>query len=282
MKAQLLILTILMTLLACNTNNDKSASAKGGKNVQDFTATLDTLNKADMNNISRAVSLFDNEIKQKEEGDNALPHLLKYINQSVDTLNDILEPNGDQYASLVYDTVKMPSPQQASFIKTVMNNHLQLLRDGEGGVYLEYDYGWLSKNIGNKLSDPVKQYLEITATEATQPLTRDAAIMLPPQTFVERLVNIENLQKQALPADMSEDLKKVNKLYMNALLFGADNTPAVDYNTLQFTPAFQQAYNHLLSKYPQSAAAAKVKEWQQVVVTKNGKAIDDYIQKNSL
>ncbi len=282
MKAIIISIAAATMLFACNSAENKGTNGKlaGNYAPENFDDSLAALNKTDMGNLSVAVNQFEESVDNEKEGDAALPQLLQYITASLDTLNDGLAKNGSEYVSLVTDSIKTPTAKQLALVKNMTAHHTQLQNDGEGGIYLEYDYAWLLKEIGDDLSDPVKDYLRITADEASMPLSRDGAIVLPLQTLADRVLNTEKLQTQQLPATFANDIKKVNTYYSNALLFGADNTPSITRGSTKIAPQFDQAYSYVVSKSPQSAIAAKIGEWRNVVATGKRAEIDKFMKAN--
>lgn len=279
----LFVLLAAVTMLACN-NDDKKAnsatSAEPTKATRNFTEELAKLDKAHMANLTKAVELYKEEVNSEKDGDQALPVLMQYITFSLDTLNDALAANSAEYASLVVDSVTKPTPKQLSLVKDMMTHHTQLQSDGEGGIYLEYDYNWLMKTISDEVSAPVRTYLQVTAMEASQPFSKDAAIVIPPQALADRALVTEQVAAQPLPGNFSNDIKEVNAIYIKALLFGTDNTPSLIRGTTNWVPAFAQVYQYVLTKSPQSALANKIKQWQAVVASGNRKQVDEYIATN--
>jgi hypothetical protein len=277
------VLLAAVTVLACNSDDKKTsgaASAEQTKATRNFTEELAKLDKSQMANLTKAVELYKEEAKSEKDGDQSLPVLMQYITSSLDTLNDALAANSAEYASLVVDSVSKPTSKQLALVKDMMAHHTQLQSDGEGGIYLEYDYNWLMKAISDEVSAPVRTYLQVTAMEASQPFSKDAAIVIPPQALADRALVTEQVAGQQLPGTFAEDIKKVNTVYTNALLFGTDNTPSLLPGTTRWVPAFSQVYQYVLTKSPQSALANKIKQWQAVVASGNRKQVDDYIAAN--
>lgn len=282
MKAILISIAAASFLFACNSADNQKANGKstGNHAPENFDDSLATLNKTEMGNLTVAVNHFEESVDNDKEGDAALPQLLQYITASLDTLNDGLSNNSAEYISLMTDSIKTPTAKQMALVKNMAAHHTQLQNDGEGGIYLEYDYAWLLKKIGGDLSDPVKEYLGVTAAEASLPLSSDGAIVLPLQTLVDRILTTEKLQGQQLPATFSNDIKKVNTYYTNALLFGADNTPSLLRGTTKLAPQFDAAYTNVVSRNPQSAIAAKIGEWRKVVATGTRSEIEKFKKAN--
>ncbi|MES2883079.1 MAG: hypothetical protein V4676_13090 [Bacteroidota bacterium] len=282
MKAIIITIAAATMLFACNPAEDKAGNGKSAGNhaPENFDDSLAALNKTEMGNLTVAVNHFEESIDNDKEGDAALPQLLQYITASLDTLNDGLAKSSSEYIALVNDSIKNPTPKQLALVKNMTGHHTQLQNDGEGGIYLEYDYAWLLKEIGGDLSEPVREYLGVTAAEVSMPLSSDGAIVLPLQTLADRILTTEKLQTQQLPTTFSSDIKKVNTYYTNALLFGADNTPSLLRGTSKIAPLFDQAYNYVVSKSPQSAIAAKIGEWRKVIATGAKGEIDKFMKAN--
>jgi hypothetical protein len=268
--------------IACNTSDKKNSSTgdEQSKQARNYETALQKLDKTQMSNLTVAVETFQKEIKNEKDGDLALPTLLQYITTSLDTLNDVMGANSAEYAAMVTDSIKTPSAKQLSLARDMMAHHTQLQSDGEGGIYLGYDYTWLSKAIGDKVSAPVRTYLQVTSTEASTPFSTDAAIVIPPQALADRALITEQLSTQTLPSALAQDVSRVNKVYTNALLFGTDNTPSLQAGTNRWVPAFQQVYQYVQTKSPNSALAKKINEWQSVVASGNRQQINEYIQAN--
>lgn len=280
---QIFVLLAAVVIVACNSADKKEGGAtttETTKATRNFTEELAKLDKTQMANLTKAVELYKEEVESEKDGDQSLPMLMQYITSSLDTLNDGLAANSAEYASLVIDSVTKPSPKQMALVKDMMAHHTQLQSDGEGGIYLEYDYNWLMKTISDEVSAPVRTYLQVTAMEASQPFSKDAAIVIPPQALADRALITEQVATQQLPGTFAEDIKRVNTVYTNALLFGTDNTPSLTPGTTRWVPAFAQVYQYVLTKSPQSALANKIKQWQAVVASGNRKQVDEYIANN--
>lgn len=250
---------LAVTVAACNTSDKKGNSAKTeqSKSVRNYQAAIQKLDKTQMANLSVAVETFQKEIKNEKDGDQALPVLLQYITSSLDTLNDVMGANSAEYAAMVTDSIRTPSMKQLTLARDMMAHHTQLQSDGEGGIYLEYDYNWLMKSVNDKVSPPVRTYLQVTAMEASNPFSKDAAIVIQPQALADRALITEQLSTQQLPGNFAQDIQRVHKVYTNALLFGTDNTPSLQHGTTRWVPAFQQVYQYVQTKSPNSALAKK-------------------------
>jgi hypothetical protein len=156
---------------------------------------------------------------------------------------------------------------------------LKPVGDGEGGVYLVPAYETVLPVIKNKTSAPVDNYLDLVAKEDTTPAFLDAGLAIEITELADRLILTETLLTQKLPGRFAAEADRLNRFYTAGLIRGSDNSPSMeDNNGLMLTEQFRQGYDYLLTKYPQSKAAAKINVWTAVVKSADKKKIDDYLK----
>jgi hypothetical protein len=244
-----------------------------------FTDTLQQLNSKAPAGIDSAVRLYDLLAPSDSTGaDSAASALLRFIHDVVSNQNNQLQHDSTDYASLVYQSGQPLTPKEKALSSLLHQNKLKLVGDGEGGVYAVPLYETILPTLKAKTSLPVDNFLDLTAKEDTTPTFLDAGLAIEMTELVDRLMMSEQLLSQTLPKSFAADVAGLNQFYTNALIRGADNSPAFDNSTATITEDFKKGYDYLLSKYPGSKAAAKINVWLAVVASGDRKKIDDYLR----
>jgi ABC-type branched-subunit amino acid transport system substrate-binding protein len=275
---------ILFNAIACKEANQPKAETVQTVNTPKpslaaFTDTLEKLKLAAPDSISRALRLYSVLAPYDSTGaDSAAAALMQYVRQAVEKADKALM-NDTVDLSPLLDPTGINLPEKLKALDTRLHaTHLKPVSDGEGGVYLTPDYGTILPTIQAKTSQPVDDYLNLAAKEDTSATFKDAGLSIEMPELVDRLIASEQLLTQKLPTSFSADVKRLNTFYTNALIRGADNSPALDQNTTTLTDEFQKGYDYLLAKYPSSKAAAKINVWIAVVKSGDKRKIDDYLK----
>lgn len=246
--------------------------------LQAFTDTLQTLDWHNQASIDQALRLYSELVpNDSTRADSAAARLLAYVKQVVETENAQLDSGTMNLRPLLNPTGPL-TPGLKALNTTLHQNHLKPVDNGEGGVYLVPAYETILPTVQQKTSLAVNRYLNLAAKEDTATTLKDAALAIELPELVDRLVESEQLLTQPLPSQFAAEAVRMNRFYTQALIQGADNTPSREYNPLQLTEPFQKGYAYLLSKYPESKAAAKINVWMAVVHSGDRKKVADYLR----
>lgn len=91
--------------------------------------------------------------------------------------------------------------------------------------------------------DPdLKAYIDIAASESEQQYLNDAALTIPWPELARRTIRAEEFISKYPASVKSEDVRQQYDLYVSNYLYGANNTPAFDYQTQLLNKAPRQSY----------------------------------------
>jgi hypothetical protein len=281
MRNTLLCCALVLFLLGCG-SADKTAPNLNGKSnstappsLESFADSLVRLDKYSLESIDIAADYYKRLVPQDSSlADSAAVLVLRHINTVTDSANQKLFLDTTDYSNLIYDQDQAAPPAQKQFQQRLLNNHLLLQGDGEGGVYIVPDYDWINSFILAKTSAAVDQYLLLLANEEKNPTLLDAGLAIEASELADRLVTTEGLLDKQMPANFKDDVQRKHRFYRGTLLFGSDNSPALEYNDISLTEQFSKGYEYLTGKYPSSKATQLIREWQTIVKTRNRAEIE--------
>lgn len=281
----LLFVSLCFTLFSCSNCNpvvqpkeEKEHLAREVKpSLAAFTDTLKKLHREAPATIDHAVRLYGMLAPYDSTGaDSAAAALMGFVNEVVARENERLLHDTIKYTALLNPSDSSLTDKQKALSSELRQNKLKPVGDGEGGVYLVPFYETILPGIKDKTSAPVDNYLDLTAKEDTTPVFRDAGLAIEMPELADRLVLSEQLQSQKLPGRFAADVARLNRFYTNALINGADNSPAIEYNSTTLNDEFKKGYDYLVAKYPSTKAAAKVNVWMAVVASGDKRKLDDF------
>jgi len=190
--------------------------------------------------------------------------------------NDRLQRDSIDYLAMLDPSKANLSEKQKAFLSDLHEKKLKMTSDGEGGVYLVPLYETILPVVKGKTTRAVDNYLDLVAKEDTTPTFLDAGLAIEMPELVDRLVVSEQLLSSPLPRSFVVDAARLNRFYTNALINGADNSAAIDYNSTRLNDEFKKGYDYLLAKYPATKAAAKINVWLAVVASGDKRKMDDF------
>ena len=279
--AVLFLLLIFLTRCSVGTEKkDTGAATPVPQKTPSLASFTDSLNKLDIQRnavIEQAVRLYDILAPHDSTGaDSAASALMRFVNSVVKKENDSLNSSQEDFSPLLDPANNQLTNRQKAVKSSLHNNRLKLVSDGEGGVYVVPSYETILPTVKNKASSAVDSYLDLVAKEDSTPVFMDAGLAINMTELADRLVASEQLLSQSLPGAFVTEAKRLNRFYTHALIFGADNTPSIEYETNQLSEEFKKGYDYVVAKYPSSKAAANLNVWMAVVASGDRKKIDAY------
>lgn len=279
------LLLTCFAALACNVGTEKTTATQAQPVPQaepslvSFTDTLQKLNANAPAVLKQAVSLYDVLAPHDSTGaDSAASALMRFTETVVKSRNDSLYKNEENTYFLVEETSTPLTDRQKALVSNLHASRLKPVSDGEGGVYLVPAYETILPTVKARTSAAVDDYLDLLAKEDTSPVFMDAGLAVELTELADRLALSERLMEQPLPKRFASKVAELNQFYTDALLFGADNSPAIQHNTSRLDEEFKKGYDYLLAKYPGSKAAATTNVWLAVVATGDEKKIAAFRQ----
>lgn len=255
---------------------ETTTAAPGLPSLDAFADSMRGLTKFEPRSIPLAARYFNQLVPADSLlADSAAVVLLNLVNRVVDSVNNQLANDTTGPERLVYPEFGTPTPAQLAFKRRLTGGHILLESDGEGGIMAVPDYGWVRKTIGPQTSKAVNDYFALLQREAINPTAMDAAIAIEMRELVDRAIASEQLQRRLLPATFASGLADYLRFYTNAVLFGTDNTPALEDDALNpvLTPDFRQGYDYALGTYPASDLSKQIRRWTAAVSAKDTAAI---------
>lgn len=280
MNKLLFLSCTFLLLFSCN-SNDKSASVNKNttlpQTLESFADSLVRLDKFTLESIDVAAGYYQRLVPADTVlADSAAVMFLRYVGTVVDTVNQKLYQDSVDYSVLIYEQSNNATQKQKQFQQYLLSHHVLLQGDGEGGVYAVPDYQWINQQLQPKTSTVTDNYLTLLGKEEKDPTLLDAGLAVETKELADRLIATETLLKQNLPYGFSKDVVQKNKFYTGTLLFGSDNSPALEYNDIILVEEYRMGYDYLLATYPNSAAAQLIKQWQSIVKTNDSKKIEEW------
>ena len=279
-------LLLTSTLLgACNVGTEKTTPTKVEPVAQtepSLAAFNDTLRKLSAGApmvLEQAVALYDLLAPHDSTGaDSAASALMRFTEDVVKSRNDSLNKSKEDVSFLVGGNDVPLTDRQKALMSSLHANRLKPVTDGEGGVYLVPAYETILPTIKARTSAAVDDYLDLAAKQDTSPVFLDAGLAIELTDLADRLALSEKLIAQPLPRRFAAEAEELNQFYTDAFLFGADNSPALLYNTTTLDENYKKGYDYLLAKYPGTKAAATTNVWLAVVASGDEKKIAAFQQ----
>ncbi|MGI6702819.1 MAG: hypothetical protein ACOX42_02090 [Clostridia bacterium] len=111
----------------------------------------------------------------------------------------------------------------------------------EGMYFPIIDYSFYGK-YSDYISDDMKEYIDIMATESGEVPAKDAALVIGWDQVVERALRQDKFLQDHPASEKAEEVKELYKKYVTFTLFGLNNTPLFDYNTKAMDGDAKDAY----------------------------------------
>ena len=145
------------------------------------------------------------------------------------------------------------------------------LEQGEGMIYPIVDWNKLGAFFVNRVTPPMKNYIEQSITEQKELMWDDGGLIIPVERIADRAAWWEQFNKSNPYFVRSEETQNHQRGMLSALIWGADNTPAFNYEDQTLTEEFKKAWAYTLQKYPGTETAKAVKEISDLMTTEGGK-----------
>lgn len=278
MKPIFLLLIASACLTACQSKNNKQAGeVQPPKTLETFADSLVRLDKFALESLETAADYYRRLVPADSLlANSAAVMFLRHVASVVDTTNQRLFQDTTDYFDLVYNKSPNAPAKQKAFQQKLASHHVRLQADGEGSVYAVPDHNWITNTLQPKTSSSVDAYLNLLSREESEPTLLDAGLAIEPAVLADRLISSEKLIGKRMPKTFADDLARRHRFYLGTLLFGSDNSPALEYNDPAITEQYKSGYDYLLSKYPSSEAARLVKEWQDIIRAKDNRKMEEW------
>jgi hypothetical protein len=230
-------------------------------------------------------------VKKLESGKKAWDYVLQNFGNAQGTLADAafillekflfrMEVEGDFYtltekvkwADSDYEAISKESFDMNKYpaTKSIAENGFHLV-EGEGMIFPVVDWQKLGAFFATKVSPPMKNYLEQNIAEQKKRLWSDGGIMIPLEEVADRAAWWEKFNQANPYFVRSEESRNAQESLLFLLIFGADNTPAFNYEDQMVTEDFKKAWAYVQQKYAGTSLGKSITEMADLVAAEGGK-----------
>lgn len=171
---------------------------------------------------------------------------------------------------------KMPDTTNA-YIAALHKNGFTL-EMAEGNSYVKQDRSFMQQYFYPHVSGVMRSYLQQVLQENKKGFLADAALVIEPINLAERILFWEKFLKKHPSFYFNQDIRENQQAYITFLLEGTDNTPVFVRGTDKIQPAYRNAYEQIITVYPESGLAALVRPYFKALKNKDQAAIDSLLQ----
>ena len=172
------------------------------------------------------------------------------------TLTESLDWTDEDYRAIdgnKYDMSKKPVTQS-------LKNSGFSLAAGEGMVFPVVDWFRLRAFFSDKVTPPMKRFIELGTEEQHIAIWDDGGIIVPLEVLAARAIAWEQFNRE-YPYFLLGDRTRESERWMRfVLICGADNTPVFDYDSKEIEQDFKKVWAYIQEQYPGSKLAGAVKE----------------------
>ncbi len=179
-------------------------------------------------------------------------------------VKDALEKEGEAVWKDAFDHSKLPETKAAAEAGFRVETT-------EGMFFPAIDYLNLQKIFAGKLSPAMQKFVELTTVDAHENAISDGGLVIEIAEYAERAVKWSDFEAQNPNFVSIEDVRRDAHWRASDLMFGQNNTPAFDYETLAISPEFKAAWDIVFKKAPASELAKTIKTFSDLVASEGGK-----------
>lgn len=230
--------------------------------LEDYILALDS---SDVNSVSKATAKFKELFEDKEDtlmNDQGVSIILDYLDKVSLYANRNVFDDKTNYESLVgieFDGGKKSVPSELEAVYKAINSNGFRVRQSEGMFSLQQNPFYLQDQFYPYISSNFEIYLQQLGKENMEGYAEDAAIAIPYQSLVQRVIWWEDFSKATQNTVVGQEAKEQYNRYFTTLTIGMDNTPAIE--SEQIAAYFQDAYNYLEEFAPQSQTYQRLKNY---------------------
>lgn len=232
--------------------NGKEHVLSNAEKLEDYILALDS---SDINSVSKATAKFKELFDKKDSlaNDEGVALIVDYLGKVAMYATANVFDDKKNYESLVdiefHGGTKAVPDEFESLYKTINSNGFRV-RQTEGMFTLQTNPFYLQEQFYPYISDNFEIYLQQLGRENMEGYAEDAAIAIPYQSLVQRVIWWEDFANATKNTVVGRKAKEQYKRYFTALTIGMDNTPAIE--SEQIAAYFQDAYNYLKDFAPNS------------------------------
>lgn len=199
-----------------------------------------------------------------EQADTIVRELLAFYETDLDRASEVFVSSDVQEAlhSLEWPIAEqhlaeLDNAQIRESVQAELANGYKL-EMAEGMVYPVVDYGKL-KPYGDRLSPPLKAYIDLLAMNSDKQWAADAALVISWDELAERGIAYENYLVNYLDAPETEKVRELYEArFLIPYLYGLNNTPIFDFDTFRLKDEVKASYEKTVKTYPDTITAQVV------------------------
>lgn len=160
----------------------------------------------------------------------------------------------------IYDTVKKcfkmdynPYTQRLAAAGLMIDNE-------EGNFWAMPSPEAVDAHVAAKVSPVMKEYLVQNKKEVINRWAGDGGLSISCQEVVERMIFWENFAQKNPTFILKNEAENNFTRYLEALIYGLDNTPAYEYEKNSLVPEYENAYKWLFKNHANSRGTAAIQE----------------------
>jgi hypothetical protein len=177
-----------------------------------------------------------------------------------------------QWADADYEAISKETFDMKKYpgTKTLAENGF-CLAQGEGMVFPVSDWSKFGAFFANKVTPPMKNYLEQSIREQKEQMWDDNGIIIPLEQVVDRAAWWENFNKANPYFVRSEEAQNAQHSLLFMMICGANNTPVFAGETETVSEEYKKAWAYAQTKYAGTELGRSVKEMADLVTAEGGK-----------
>jgi hypothetical protein len=249
-------------------------------NYQKFVSELDT---SDANSATTAANKFKELFNTPDTvlNDRAYMIFERFYAKLMFGINDHLFK--DDKTPINYETFKVEDentyPAALRDLNTKLKANGYRFIEVEGSPVVSQDRIILIKWFYPSVSITMRKYLDEVNKENAEGLEDDGGLTIPVTLLSDRTVWWEQFSTEHPRFVFAHEAQFQKQIYFTYLLTGMDNTPMIDYETKTISKDFKDAYDHLLTTYPNSETAKLVKPYYDALLAKKTAEAKQIVEK---
>lgn len=307
MKKTLLILFLTFLFAYCShkTQESKDNVTTADYLVQDSSITkMLTANHLKLTGVKGDFESFKKYLNKLDDDSlTSIPFALDYINTCIpqdnayrDSIYLLFISKFDSVESRLNDsldtkyTILMGQLQNDSNTVEVnsFKNNLTTCGIGiystEGDYYLDVTPDYFYDNFKNRVSEGVKEYLDIRRDELNKGFSEDAGMLISFEDLYGRVKRWEKFNNQYPNTVYNKEARSFYEIYLETLMTGMDNSRVFDLDSNSLLPEIRTLYEKIKNEEPESQTTKIISSYYDFLAQHNFKddSIDVFLKANNL
>ncbi len=232
-----------------------------------FGSVLDELDKRDLRNIDRAITVFNACKADSLSRDSMLISFNEFMNAVMEQYYQG-KLSGNRPLMDQFENGEQP---EAKKLTTEMAAHGIILIYRDGDFYLEPNSSFISARLGGILTTSSRNYLQIKTELAKGMFDEKNQPLSVPDSLARQVAIWEDFLVRNPGYVMKEEIQAQYIDVLAAYLSGTEQTPLFDPDTKILNPDFKSSYLHYVESHPARESAQTVKKFYELLAAKGFK-----------